>query len=79
MTPEGAMKQASMTSSEYAIQALDRLCQLLEVDRGKKGWQANLAPFAPVWASMIMAATEDFKTACATGAVAGFSPHSRGK
>ncbi len=58
-----------MTSGEYAMKAMDALCDLLAVDRKTKGWQAKLAPFALVWAAMIAAAADDFTTAVSSGAV----------
>lgn len=49
MKPSDAMKQASMTASEYARDSLEHLCQMLGIDRRGREWQAMLAPFAGVW------------------------------
>ena len=63
-TAEQAMKQASKTSHQYAVEALDSLCRLLDLDQHKdKEWRTKIAPFAPVWAAMIAASTSDFASA----------------
>ena len=67
MDGEAAARQSSATARFYARNALDDLCMMLGIDRNKSGWRAELAPFAPVLAAMIIAAARDFHTA--TGAV----------
>ena len=68
MDGEAAARQSSTTARFYARNALDDLCMMLGI---KAGWRAELAPFAPVLAAMIIAAARDFHTATGAGLVEG--------
>lgn len=74
MTPDNALRQASMTAAEYADNALDALTKALNIDTREKEWRKHLAPFASVWAAMVTAAATDFDTAVRCGAVEGYEP-----
>ncbi len=75
MPAGNALRQASMTSHDYAMKALDDLVDMLGIDKKKATWRAQLAPFAPVWAAMIAAAAQDFDTAVRGGIVEGAGPN----
>jgi hypothetical protein len=60
MTGDNAMLQASATAQTYAQNAVEDLCVMLGIDRRKAGWREELAPFAPVLATMIRAAAQDY-------------------
>jgi hypothetical protein len=61
MTPEAAMKAATMTAHDYLINCTHDLCKTLDIDQEKAGWQERLAPFAPVLAAMIQLAMRDYE------------------
>jgi hypothetical protein len=56
------MRQAHMTAGTYAAAAIRDLCEELGIDRANPNWVEQLAPFAPVLAAMIAAASADFDT-----------------
>jgi hypothetical protein len=62
-TPDNALHQAHAAAATYMEHGLRDLCAALDIDRGLKGWQEKLAPFAPVLAAMVTAAATDFETA----------------
>lgn len=70
MTADELMKQASMTSHDYALKAMHDLSGLLGLDMKRLSNSElleKLAPFAPVWAAMISAAAQDFDTSISNG------------
>jgi hypothetical protein len=69
MTPDNALRQASMTVHDYTMRAVTDLCDLLGIERHEKDWHLELAPFAPVLAAMITAAATDYDTAIRAGVV----------
>jgi hypothetical protein len=70
MSVETAMRQAHKTAEVYARNAVDDLCEILDIDHKKSNWREQLAPFAPVLAAMINAAATDFDTAMRGGRIA---------